>query len=92
MKPGPTQYDLEKRWTTKEGIPGVGFHFSDLVRIRSGEYSGEVGEVISLHSIEPEVVYGLVLPPNEKFVMLPEHELDPTGSSAGRTLTQHKLD
>ena len=34
-----TQFVLESRWITAEGIPGVSYRFSDLVRIKSGEYS-----------------------------------------------------
>jgi hypothetical protein len=37
-------------------------------------------------SIEPEPIYVVVLPPNEKSLVLPQSELEPTGSSAGRTL------
>ena len=28
-----TQYELESRWVTAEGIPGVNYRSSDLVRI-----------------------------------------------------------
>ena len=82
-----TQYELESQWITQEGIPGVNYRFSDLVRILSGEYSGQTAEVISLISIEPEPVYVVVLPPNEKSVVLPQRELEATGASVGRRLT-----
>ena len=52
-----TQYELETLWITPEGMPGVSYRFSDLVRIKSGDYSGKTGEVISLISVEPEPVY-----------------------------------
>jgi hypothetical protein len=78
-----TQYELESRWVTPEGISGVSYRFSDLVRIKSGEYSGQTAEVISLISLEPEPLYMVVLPPNEKSVVLPESELEPTGSTGG---------
>jgi hypothetical protein len=81
-----TQYDLERRWITADGIPGVSYRFSDLVRIRSGEYSGQAAEVISLITLEPEPVYMVVLPPNERSVVLRQSELEPTGASGGRTL------
>lgn len=86
----PTQYELENRWVTVAGIPGVSYRFSDLVRIRSGEHSGQTGEVIALLSTEPEPVYVVVLPPDEESVVLSQRELDPTGSSAGRTLKLFK--
>lgn len=82
----PTQYELESRWITAQGISGVDLRFSDLVRIKSGEHSGQIAEVISLVSIEPQPVYVVVLPPNEKSAMLPQSELEPTGSNGGRTL------
>jgi hypothetical protein len=78
-----TQYELESRWVTPEGISGVSYRFSDLVRIKSGEYSGQTAEVISLISLEPEPLYMVVLPPNEKSVVLPQSELEPTGSTGG---------
>jgi hypothetical protein len=78
-----TQYELESRWVTPEGISGVSYRFSDLVRIKSGEYSGQTAEVISLISLEPEPLHMVVLPPNEKSVVLPQSELEPTGSTGG---------
>ena len=81
-----TQYEIEKQWTTPEGISGVSYRFSDLVRIKSGEYSGQTVEVIALLALEPEPMYGVTLPPNEKFQVLPQSELESTGSAAGRTL------
>ena len=81
-----TQYELEKQWTMPEGISGVSYRFSDLVRIKSGEYSGQTAEVIALISLEPEPMYGVTLPPNEKFLIPQQGELESTGSSAGRKL------
>ena len=71
---------------TPEGIPGVNHKFSDLVRIKSGEYSGQTGEVIALITIEPMPTYVIVLPPKEQSVVLPQSELEATESDAGRTL------
>ncbi len=81
-----TQYELESRWITTEGIPGVSYRFSDLLRIKSGEHSGQTAEVISLISLEPEPIYMVVLPPDEESEVLPQSELEPTGLSGGRTL------
>lgn len=81
-----TQYELESSWVTAEGIFGVNYRFSDLVRIKSGECSGQTAEVIALLSLEPEPTYGVTLPPDEKFLVLPQSELEATGSTAGRTL------
>jgi hypothetical protein len=81
-----TQYELESRWVTAEGIAGVSFRFGDLVCIKSGEYSGQTAEVISLFALEPEPTYGVTLPPDEKFTILRQCELEATGSSSSRTL------
>jgi hypothetical protein len=82
-----TQFELESRWITTEGIPGVNCRFSDIVRIIAGEYSGQTAEVISLISIEPEPIYVVeIFPPYGKSVVLPESGLEPTGSTVGRTL------
>jgi hypothetical protein len=81
-----TQYELESRWITATGISGVNYRFSDLVRIKSGEYSGKTAEVIALLALEPEPMYGVTLPPNERFLVLPQSELESTGITAGRTL------
>jgi hypothetical protein len=86
-----SQYELENRWLTAEGIAGVNYRFSDQVRIKSGEHSGEIAEVIALISVEPEPVYVVVLPPNEESVLLPQQALEATGRNAGRTLRSHKL-
>jgi hypothetical protein len=83
----PTQYDLESAWITSEGIPGVSYRYGDIVRVRTGERAGETGEIIALHSIHPEPNYGIVLPPNEKFVWMLQHDLESAGSNSGRTLT-----
>ena len=85
-----TQYELESRWITPEGIPGVIFRFSDLIRIKSGEHAGQTAEVISLLSVAPEPTYMVVLPPDEKSLVLGQQELEPTGSNAGRTLVLQK--
>lgn len=81
-----TQYELETRWVSAEGIPSVSHRFSELVVIKSGEYIGQTAEVIALLSIEPEPMFMVVLPPNEKSVVLPQRELEPTGLTGGRTL------
>ena len=81
-----TQYELESQWITEEGIAGVSYRFSDLVRITAGEYSGQTAKVIALLSVEPEPVYMVVLPPAEQSVVLPQRDLEPTGATAGRTL------
>lgn len=81
----PTQYDLEKRWITAEGIPGVIYRFSDLARIKHGERLGQTGVVVALIRIDPEPTHVLELF-DGKSIVLSQRELDPTSENAGRTL------
>lgn len=88
-----TQYELESRWLTAAGVAGVNYRFSDLVRIRSGEYAGHAAEVIALLALDPEPMYMVIVPPNEKImivpqksVVLPQSELEPTGATGGSAL------
>lgn len=88
-----TQYELESRWVTAEGIEDVSHRFSDLVVIKSGEHSGKTAEVIALLAMEPEPMYMVIVPPNEKImvapqksVVLPQSELEPTGATGGSVL------
>jgi hypothetical protein len=75
MSQSPTQYELESRWVTEQGIPGVNYRFGDLVQIKAGEYSGQTGKVIALISIEPEPVYVVILPPDEKSTVVSQRLL-----------------
>ena len=88
-----TQYELENRWVTEEGVPGVVHRFSDLVQIKSGEYSGQTAEVIALLALDPEPMYMVIVPPNEKVmivpqksVVFPQSDLEPTGATGRATL------
>lgn len=54
-----TQRDLEARWVTPEGIPGVAFRFGDNVRVCSGKEAGKIGRVVALLAIEPVPLYVL---------------------------------
>jgi len=83
----PTQYDLERAWTASAGIPGVNYRYGEIVRIKMGDHVGQTGEVIALFAIDPEPKYGIVLPPNEKFVWVVQSDLESTGVNSGGTLT-----
>ena len=80
------QYELETRWISPEGIPGVNYRFGDLVVIKLGEYSGQTREVISLISIDPEPTYVVVNAADDKSIVRRQSELEATGTSTGRTL------
>jgi hypothetical protein len=82
-----TQYELESNWISAEGMPGVNCRYGDIVRIKTGEHAGETGEVIALLSIEPAPTYGVVLPPDEKFVVVFQNDVETTGLNSGGTLT-----
>jgi hypothetical protein len=83
----PTQYDLESKWISAEGMPGVNCRYGDVVRIKTGKYIGDTGEVIALLSTEPMPKYGVVLPPDEKFVVVDQNDVETTGLNSGGTLT-----
>jgi hypothetical protein len=85
-QPRFNQYELESLWITSDAIPGVDYKFGDLVRVESGEYAGQTGEVIALLAIDPEPVYLITLPPDEQSVVLRQLELEATGTTTGRTL------
>ncbi|MDD5756927.1 MAG: hypothetical protein PHR23_06570 [bacterium] len=51
------QRDLEARWITPDGIPGVLFRFGNSVRVIAGECAGQTGRVVALLSLEPEPLY-----------------------------------
>lgn len=80
-----TQYELESRWITADGIAGVSYRFGDLVLIKSGANSGQRAEVVSLLSSEPEPVYVVELL-NTECEVVSESALEPTGSTSGRPL------
>ena len=70
----------------------MNYRYGESVRIKMGEYVGQTGEVIALFAIDPQPKYGVVLPPNEKFVWIVQSDLESTGVSSGRTLTLMKPD
>jgi hypothetical protein len=83
----PNQHELESRWITPEGIPGVSYRFGDLVRIKLGDYSGQTAEAIALLALEPEPIYVVALPPEEKSLVLPQSGLESVAENTGRQLT-----
>ena len=57
-----TQYDLETRWITEAGIPGVNRRYGDLVRFKSGKNTQREGVVIALLRTDPEPFYVVEFP------------------------------
>jgi hypothetical protein len=80
-----SQYEIESRWITPDGIAGVAFRFGDIVRLKKAEFSDELFVVIALVSLSPTPMFG-VTSPDEKYVTALQEELESTGRSTGRKL------
>jgi len=63
-------------WFKFEPIEGVRFRLNDPVRIKSGEYKGQCGSVVSLKSVEP-VIYLVELGETGRDVDIEESVLEP---------------
>lgn len=49
--------DILNAWRARQPVPGVNFGFDDLVTLLGGEHAGNVGSLVSIEQIEPEVVF-----------------------------------
>ncbi|HEY2346594.1 MAG TPA: hypothetical protein VGH80_12080 [Xanthomonadaceae bacterium] len=56
--------DIVNAWRAGQPVPGVGFAPDDLVTILAGEHTGNVGSLVSLEQVEPEVVYHVEIDTN----------------------------
>ena len=56
--------DIIAAWRAGQSVPGVGFAHEDLVTILAGEHTGNVGALVSLAQVEPEVVYNVEIDTN----------------------------
>ncbi|MBS0457942.1 MAG: hypothetical protein JSS44_11490 [Proteobacteria bacterium] len=56
--------DTAAAWRGGQGIPGVNFAHDDLVTLLAGEHVGNVGSLIALDQIEPEVIYQVEIDTN----------------------------
>jgi hypothetical protein len=69
-----TQYELESLWVKSE-LPTVAYAFDTRVRAISGDYTGRIGRVVALLSIDPSPLYVIEEPEGTSFnVQQPELE------------------
>ncbi len=64
-------------WYNLQPIEGISFGLNDSVRIKSGEYEGQFGSVISLTSVEPIPIYLVELGNDGSDVEIAQTELEP---------------
>ena len=81
-----TQYDLETRWITPEGIDGVDFRFGDVVRVNKDEHRDELYEVIALVSVTPQPQFIVTRVPDEHSLSVLQEDLESVGENTGRKL------
>lgn len=51
------EFDLHNRWLGGVRLAGIRFMMNDYVEVRSGQYVGESGSVVSVMKFEPNVSY-----------------------------------
>jgi hypothetical protein len=49
--------DIINAWRAHQTIYGVNFAHDDLVTILAGEHAGNVGSLVSIEQLEPEVIF-----------------------------------
>jgi ribosomal protein S4E len=52
-----TSPEVQAAWRAGNPVAGVNFAHDDLVTILAGEHTGNVGSLVSIEQLEPEVVY-----------------------------------
>lgn len=56
--------DILAAWRGGQAIPGVTFAPEDLVTLLAGEHAGNVGSLVALEQVEPEVIYQVEIDTN----------------------------
>ena len=56
--------DIVAAWRAGQSVPGVTFAHEDLVTLLAGEHTGNVGSLVSLEQVDPEVVYNVEIDTN----------------------------
>ncbi len=64
-------------WYNLQPIEGIAFGLNDSVRIKSGEFEGQFGSVISLISAEPIPIYLVELGNDGLDIEIAQSELEP---------------
>ena len=49
--------DILNAWRAQQAVVGVNFALDDLVTLLAGEHAGNVGSLVSIEQVEPEVVF-----------------------------------
>lgn len=49
--------ELQAAWRAGKTVGGVNFAHDDLVTILAGEHKGNVGSLVAIEQLEPEVVF-----------------------------------
>jgi ribosomal protein S4E len=49
--------ELQTAWRAGKPVDGVHFGHDDLVTLLAGEHTGNVGSLVSIEQLEPEVVF-----------------------------------
>jgi transcription elongation factor len=69
--------EVNERWYNFQPIDGVTFGLNDTVRIKSGDYTGQLGSVISILSVETVPVYLVELGNTGEDIQVKQSELEP---------------
>ena len=69
--------EVNKLWYDSQPIEGIAFGLNDSVRIKSGDYSGQLGSIISIISLKPMPIYLVELSSNGADIELAQSELEP---------------
>ncbi|MBS0212060.1 MAG: hypothetical protein JSR26_02620 [Proteobacteria bacterium] len=56
--------EIAAAWRAGRPVAGVTFAHDDLVTIMAGEHTGNVGSLVALAQVEPEVVYDVEIDTN----------------------------
>ncbi len=56
--------DIVAAWRGGKPVAGVSFALDDLVTILAGEHTGNVGSLVAITQVEPDVVYDVEIDTN----------------------------
>lgn len=56
--------DIIAAWRAGQTVAGVTFAFDDLVVLLAGEHTGNVGSLVSIRELDPEVVFDVEIDTN----------------------------
>ena len=56
--------EIQAAWRAGNPPGGVTFAFDDLVTLTAGEHTGNVGTLVAIEQLEPEVVYSVEIDTN----------------------------